>query len=174
MGNKREPSLNHALLIDTAPLPSSIPSVDEIGASSAPLLSASYFIGARCAPYNDDFMLCKEQSKDGGEIECLKEGRRVTRCASSVIKDLNAHCKESFQLHYECLNNSNYDLYKCRLAEGMLNDCVFKSLGLKKVIPGVEEQIHLKKNPIYKAIVQDRPSVLAYEGLKAKEKAGNV
>lgn len=58
--------------------------MEEIGASSAPLLSASFFIGARCKPYNDDFMQCKTESAGKGEIECLKEGRRVTRCAKSV------------------------------------------------------------------------------------------
>ena len=71
-------------LIDTTPLPASIPKVEEIGASSAPLLSAAYFIGARCQPYNDDFMKCKTEANGKGEIECLKEGRKVTRCAQSV------------------------------------------------------------------------------------------
>lgn len=71
-------------LIDTTHLPADIPPVTEIGSSSAPLLSASFFIGARCRPYNDDFMKCKTENPGKGEIECLKEGRRVTRCAKSV------------------------------------------------------------------------------------------
>ena len=65
-------------------MPESIPKVEEIGASSAPLMSASYFIGARCKAYNDDFMQCKTEANGRGEIECLKEGRKVTRCAASV------------------------------------------------------------------------------------------
>ena len=65
-------------------MPSNIPSVPEIGASSAPLMSASFFIGARCKAYNDDFMKCKTDANGRGEIECLKEGRKVTRCAASV------------------------------------------------------------------------------------------
>ncbi|KAH3667045.1 hypothetical protein WICMUC_005392 [Wickerhamomyces mucosus] len=169
MGNKREPSHNHTLLIDPEPLIKEIPQVDEVGASSAPLVSVSYFIGDRCAPYNEDFMLCKEQAKDGGEIECLKEGRRVTRCASSVIRDINENCAESFKLHWQCLNNSNYELFKCRKAEILLNKCVFEKLQLEKKIPGVKEQIHLKEKPIYKPIVEDRPSVIAYD-LAKKEK----
>ena len=56
----------------------------EIGATSAPLLSAYFFIGARCRPYNYDFMQCKTENPGKGEFECLKEGRRVTRCAASV------------------------------------------------------------------------------------------
>lgn len=77
-------SFNQQVLVDTTPLPDSIPKVKEIGASSAPLLSASFFIGARCRDYNDDYMQCKTQNPGRGEFECLKEGRRVTRCARSV------------------------------------------------------------------------------------------
>jgi hypothetical protein len=73
-------SFNHQVLIDTTPLPSSIPRVQEIGSSSAPLLSASFFIGARCKPYNDDFMQCKTEANGKGETDCLLEGRKVTRC----------------------------------------------------------------------------------------------
>lgn len=72
------------VLIDTTPLPDSIPKVKEIGSSSAPLLSAAFFIGARCRDYNDDYMQCKNENPGKGEFECLKEGRRVTRCARSV------------------------------------------------------------------------------------------
>ena len=56
----------------------------ELGATSAPLLSASFFIGARCRDYNDDYMQCKAEANGRGELECMKEGRRVTRCARSV------------------------------------------------------------------------------------------
>ena len=63
-------------------------SSSEIGASSAPLLSASFFIGARCRPYNDDYMQCKTDNPGKGEFECLKEGRRVTRCARSVYVEV--------------------------------------------------------------------------------------
>lgn len=72
------------VLVDTTPLPEDIPAVKEIGASSAPLLSASFFIGARCRDYNDDYMQCKTEKAGTGEVDCMKEGRRVTRCASSV------------------------------------------------------------------------------------------
>ena len=71
-------------LYDTTPLPENIPKVKEVGASSAPLLSAAYFIGARCRAYNDDYMQCKTQAYGRGELECMKEGRKVTRCAASV------------------------------------------------------------------------------------------
>lgn len=65
-------------------MPKEIPQVTEIGATSAPLTSAAYFIGDRCQAFNDDYMKCKDESRGKGEIECLKEGRKVTRCAASV------------------------------------------------------------------------------------------
>ena len=37
---------------EPSPLPSSIPKVDELGATSAPLKSAAFFIGAYCKDYN--------------------------------------------------------------------------------------------------------------------------
>ena len=79
-----ERRFNQQALIDTTPLPDDIPKVQELGASSAPLLSASYFIGARCKAYNDDYMMCKTEANGRGELECMKEGRKVTRCAASV------------------------------------------------------------------------------------------
>ncbi|KAF6051448.1 hypothetical protein FOB58_001508 [Candida parapsilosis] len=133
---------------EETPLPNTIPEVDEVGATSAPLLSASYYIGDRCKPYNDDFMLCKDEH-NGGTIDCLKEGRRVTRCVISVLKDLNKYCFDEFKLHYECLEQNNQYFSRCRASEGVLSKCVFDNLKLVKKIPGVEEQIQDKKNPIY-------------------------
>ena len=75
---------NTEALYDTTPLPDDIPKVKELGASSAPLLSASFFIGARCKAYNDDYMMCKTESNGRGELDCMREGRKVTRCAASV------------------------------------------------------------------------------------------
>lgn len=75
---------NDRVLIDVTPMPDHIPKVQEVGSTSAPLMSAAFFIGARCKPYNDDYMMCKDDAKGRGELECLKEGRKVTRCATSV------------------------------------------------------------------------------------------
>ncbi|GJC84694.1 NADH-ubiquinone oxidoreductase 20.8 kDA subunit [Colletotrichum liriopes] len=131
----RRPQFNQQVQVDTTPLPDDIPKVKEIGASSAPLLSASYFIGARCREYNDDFMQCKTDSAGRGEFDCLKEGRRVTRCASSVLKDINTHCLEQFKAHWTCIENRNHQLYQCRQPEWKLNKCVFENLKLEKHIP---------------------------------------
>ena len=41
--------------VDYTPMPSDIPHVDEVGATSAPLKSAAFFIGAYCKDYNGSF-----------------------------------------------------------------------------------------------------------------------
>ncbi|KAK9382471.1 uncharacterized protein V2V93DRAFT_378538 [Kockiozyma suomiensis] len=122
---------------DPTPLPEGIPKVPEVGATSAPLLSVSYFIGARCQAYNDNFMLCRSQSKTP-QKDCLYEGRRVTRCAISVLEDINKHCAETLKTHYTCLENANHELSKCRLEEAYLNKCVKTFLNLDKVLPGAD------------------------------------
>ncbi|EGV62816.1 ndufa8, NADH-ubiquinone oxidoreductase complex I 19kd subunit [Yamadazyma tenuis] len=152
--------------VDKNPLPADIPEVEEVGATSAPLLSAAYFIGARCKPYNDDFLLCKD-ANNGGTVECLKEGRRVTRCAVSVLSDLNKYCFDEFKLNYECLEQNNHNLGACRNSEKIFNKCVFANLKLTKQIPGVKEQIHLKENPIYTGTSNDKK--ISKEFLKSKE-----
>lgn len=151
--------------VEETPMPLDVPDVEEVGATLAPLLSAAYFIGARCQPYNDDFMMCKDEH-NGGALECLKEGRRVTRCAVSVLKDINTHCFDEFKLHYECLEQENHRLGHCRALEKVFNKCVFDNLKLEKKIPGPEAQIHLKENPIYTGSTRD-PKVTA-EFLKKK------
>ncbi|EWY95816.1 NADH-ubiquinone oxidoreductase 20.8 kDa subunit [Fusarium oxysporum NRRL 32931] len=140
------------VLIDTTPLPADIPAVKEVGASSAPLLSASFFIGARCRDYNDDYMQCKNENPGRGELECLKEGRRVTRCASSVIKDINTHCLAEFRKHWECLDDRNHQLWQCRPAEWKLNKCVYDNLKLEKKIPDQPTNstpVHLRPKQIF-------------------------
>ncbi|CAL3973028.1 unnamed protein product [Diplocarpon coronariae] len=148
----RPARFNQTTLIDTTPLPAEIPAVTEIGSSSAPLLSASFFIGARCRPYNDDFMQCKTESPGKGEIDCLKEGRRVTRCAKSVIEDVNKHCLAEFRKHWTCLDDNNQQLWQCRPQEWKLNKCVFDNLKIEKVIPDTpkgETPVHLRTRQIY-------------------------
>ncbi|CAA7259366.1 unnamed protein product [Cyclocybe aegerita] len=134
-------------------MPSHIPHVDELGATSAPLKSAAFFLGAYCKEYNEDFMLCKNESRN--PEHCLKEGRKVTRCAVDLITKMRENCAQQFDAHWECLEKRNHEYYLCRKPERTLNACMFEKLGLTKTIPGSppgQEPIHDKKNPIYKAI----------------------
>ncbi|KAJ5147327.1 NADH-ubiquinone oxidoreductase 20.8 kDa subunit [Penicillium atrosanguineum] len=139
---------NQKLLVDTTPMPDHIPKVEEIGTTSAFLASASFAIGARCQAFNDDYMKCKDEANGRGEFDCLKEGRKVTRCAASVIKDINTHCMQEFQAHVDCLENNNQTFFNCRRPEQKLNSCIFNKLGLKKEVPGSpENQVPVWQRP---------------------------
>lgn len=168
MSNEYEPQADYGFYIDKTPMPDHIPQVPEIGATSAPLKSASYFIGARCLPYNDDYMMCKKEANGTGELDCLKEGRRVTRCAISVFEDINKHCLEEFRMHWKCLEQQNHQFWGCRPAEKLLNKCVFDKLKLEKRIPQVDrdQQVHLKEKPVF------RPNTEDYASVQAVKKAG--
>ncbi|OIW31315.1 NADH dehydrogenase, alpha subcomplex, subunit 8 [Coniochaeta ligniaria NRRL 30616] len=160
----RKAVFNQQVLYDTTPLPDSIPKVKEVGASSAPLLSAAFFIGARCKDYNDDYMQCKNENPGKGEFECLKEGRRVTRCARGVIDDINKSCLEQFRSHWACLEDNNHQLWQCRPAEWKLNKCVFENLKLEKVVPDQPQNstpVHLRPTQIYahRSILRGEPFI---------------
>lgn len=82
MATHRDANFPSTPYVDPSPAPSSVPHVDEVGTTSAPLKSASFFLGEYCKKYNEDFMLCKSENRD--PEHCLKEGRRVTRCAQDL------------------------------------------------------------------------------------------
>ncbi|KAI7863304.1 putative NADH dehydrogenase 22K chain precursor [Spinellus fusiger] len=150
MSTHSQSTLSHTNFVDATPLPASVPSVEEVGTTSAPLKSASFFIGQYCKPYNDDFMSCKNENND--PKHCLKEGRKVTRCAIDLIQKLRENCGKEFDAHWQCLEKHNQELFNCRQPELTFNTCVFEKLGLEKKIPGSpegQEQVHNKKNPVF-------------------------
>ncbi|EJD48378.1 NADH dehydrogenase, alpha subcomplex, subunit 8 [Auricularia subglabra TFB-10046 SS5] len=148
---------NAAEYVSAAPVPAGVPHVDELGATSAPLKSAAFFIGRFCQAYNEDFMLCKQESRD--PAHCLKEGRRVTRCATELINKLRENCQDQYDKHWDCLEKRNQEFYRCRKAETALNQCVFDKLGIKKEIPDAKQQVHELKRPVFKDSTpfEDRP-----------------
>ena len=50
-------------------------------------------------------MLCKGESRD--PEHCLKEGRKVTRCAQDLITKVRTTCLKEFDAHWECLERNN-------------------------------------------------------------------
>ncbi|KAI9501105.1 ndufa8, NADH-ubiquinone oxidoreductase complex I 19kd subunit [Coemansia spiralis] len=129
--------------IDPTPPPSDLPAVDEVGSTGAPLKSASFFIGSVCQEYNEDFMLCKDESRD--PKHCLREGRKVTRCAMDALQKIQSKCQREFQMHWQCLDIKNQEFGRCREPEKAYNECLFSAFGWKKAVPGAPEnrpQIH--------------------------------
>ncbi|KAL9713017.1 hypothetical protein Ac2012v2_004258 [Leucoagaricus gongylophorus] len=91
--------------VDPTSMPPDVPKVAELGVTSAPLKSAAFFIGAYCKEFNEDFMLCKNENRD--PAHCLKEGRRVTRCATDLINKMRENCSQQFEAHWNCLERNN-------------------------------------------------------------------
>ncbi|KAH9938071.1 NADH dehydrogenase, alpha subcomplex, subunit 8 [Fomitopsis serialis] len=151
-GRYHDPSESAHPYSDPTPLPGNVPKVQELGASSAPLKSAAFFLGAHCKDYNEDFMLCKAENRD--PEHCLKEGRRVTRCAIDLISKMRDSCATEFEQHWNCLEKHNQEYYHCRKPERTLNQCMFEKFGLVKTIPGTEGKtpIHEVRNPVFTTI----------------------
>ncbi|KAJ6536746.1 Ndufa8, NADH-ubiquinone oxidoreductase complex I 19kd subunit [Mycena vulgaris] len=129
-----------------------VPKVAELGTTSAPLKSAAFFLGAYCKEYNGPTS-CSASLRTPTPAHCLKEGRRVTRCATDLITKMRENCLEQFDAHWGCLELNNHQYYRCRPAERTLNTCMFEKLGLLKVIPGSPEgqkPIHEVENPVLK------------------------
>ncbi|KAI9012374.1 hypothetical protein DFJ74DRAFT_683561 [Hyaloraphidium curvatum] len=146
MATHRDAIFVNRVYVEKAPLPDDVPHVSEVGATSAALETAAFFIGAHCKELNEDFMLCKRESPD--PRHCLKEGRRVTRCAQDVIRKIKASCDEEWKAYYEAFDWQNHMYQSVRKEERAFNDCVLKKLGLEKQIPGTPENvvpIHLRE-----------------------------
>mgnify|MGYP006951749234 FL=1 len=118
MATHREAQNPSFSYVDPAPWPQDQPKVDEVGATSAPLKSISFFFGEYCRAYNEDFMLCKNE--DRHPEHCLKEGRRVTRCAQDLyvaqgarpaltgsIAKVGEKCGKEWDAHWQCLERNN-------------------------------------------------------------------
>ncbi|KAF9436635.1 hypothetical protein BGZ76_003396 [Entomortierella beljakovae] len=148
MATHREATfLSTGKFVDPTPAPAES-AHPEVGTSSAPLKSAAYFIGAYCKDYNEDFMLCKNENND--PAHCLKEGRKVTRCAMDLITKLRENCEKEWEAHYTCLEKHNQEYFACRKPERTFNECVFSKLKLEKVIPDASgTPVHLRQNTIY-------------------------
>lgn len=93
MATHREAHNPSFAYVEPTPWPKEVPKVEELGTTSAPLKSASFFLGAFCKEYNEDFMLCKSENRD--PEHCLKEGRRVTRCAQDLYVRWLTQCQSS-------------------------------------------------------------------------------
>ncbi|KAJ3048774.1 hypothetical protein HK097_010228 [Rhizophlyctis rosea] len=152
MTTHREAIFVNGLWVEKDPFPEDIAKpIDEVGLTSAPMESMAFFFAQHCKDYTEDFMLCKNESSD--QTKCLKEGRKVTRCAMDLISKLKANCDKQWEQHWKCMDTNNHLLWLCRPQEKEFNDCVFNKLGLTKHIPGVPEgetPVHLKENPMFK------------------------
>ncbi|XP_004296780.1 PREDICTED: NADH dehydrogenase [ubiquinone] 1 alpha subcomplex subunit 8-B [Fragaria vesca subsp. vesca] len=80
--------------------------------TSAVLTSAAKHIQFRCQEENVAFLKCKK--KDANPEKCLDQGRQVTRCVLSLLKDLHQRCTKEMDEYVGCMyyNTNEFDL--CR------------------------------------------------------------
>lgn len=121
MTSHREGIFVNNLWVEKAPLKTES-DVPELGLSSAPLESMSFYFAKYCSDYVADFMLCKNESTD--PKHCLKEGRRVTRCAIDLASKLNERCGSEWKAHWSCLDMKNHHFWQCRDEEKVFSRCV--------------------------------------------------
>lgn len=74
MASHRAATLHDRDYVDPNPLPSTVPHVDELGTTSAPLKSASFFIGDHCKAVNGEYSVCLEASEE--VRTCVRSGTR--------------------------------------------------------------------------------------------------
>lgn len=98
----------------------------ELGLSSGPLTSLSFYFAKYCKDYSEDFMLCKNETTD--PRHCLKEGRRVTRCAIDLVNQVSKSCKPEWESHWNCLDMHNHHFWECREEERGFGACLKEKL----------------------------------------------
>jgi hypothetical protein len=134
MSSHRAAVLTDQPYTDPNPLPSSVPHVDELGTTSAPLKSASFFIGQHCKAVNGQhtltkwfaFMLtmtqrtlCYARARTGTlnivskRAEKLRDARPSCRSPCSEmeltgsISKMRESCLAEFDAHWQCLEKNN-------------------------------------------------------------------
>ncbi|PIA39428.1 hypothetical protein AQUCO_02600107v1 [Aquilegia coerulea] len=80
--------------------------------TSAVLMSASKHIAAKCREENRAFINCKK--KDQNPEKCLHQGREVTRCVLTVLKDLHERCTKEMDAYVGCMYYHTNEFDLCR------------------------------------------------------------
>lgn len=106
--------------------------VEEVNLSTATLLSAGPYVGKVCEAVNNEFMLCRQETKD--PRACLNQGRQVTACALSVFRSIKKECKDEFNQYANCVDKSSgdYSLQYCRKTQAVFDKCMKDKLCIER------------------------------------------
>ncbi|KZC11365.1 PREDICTED: NADH dehydrogenase [ubiquinone] 1 alpha subcomplex subunit 8 [Dufourea novaeangliae] len=123
--------------------------VQEINVSWPLLQAASFYIGKKCEWDNNEFMLCKQETKD--PRKCIQEGKNVTACALGVFQGIKKHCLDDFNKYVRCLERSSgtLDMSFCRKTQAALDNCVLTNLNIERPPFGYfcEAKVHDSPRP---------------------------
>ncbi|KAI4304122.1 hypothetical protein MLD38_039676 [Melastoma candidum] len=84
----------------------------ELVPTSAVLMASSKHMATRCYVENVEFLKCKK--KDPNPEKCLEQGRQVTRCVLSLLKDLHQKCTKEMDGYVGCMYYSTNEFDLCR------------------------------------------------------------
>nr|XP_033337393.1 NADH dehydrogenase [ubiquinone] 1 alpha subcomplex subunit 8 [Megalopta genalis] len=121
----------------------------EITVSYPFLQAASFYIGKKCEWDNNEFMLCKQETKDARK--CIQEGRKVTACALEVFRGIKNHCEKEFNQYVDCIERSSgsMEFSPCRKTQAIIDHCVLKNLEIERPPFGYfcEARVHKTLRP---------------------------
>ncbi|CAK1550503.1 unnamed protein product [Leptosia nina] len=106
----------------------SVLNVPEVDLSSATLMSAAHHLGKDCENINNEFMLCRMESRD--PRACLHLGKQVTDCTMQFFKKVKSKCQHEFNQYAHCIDKSSgdYSFKKCRKTQAVFDKCMEEKL----------------------------------------------
>lgn len=106
--------------------------VQEVDLSTATLMSAGPYLGKDCEGVNNEFMLCRYESRD--PRACLDLGKKVTTCTMQFFKKVKSKCLHEFNQYAHCVDKSsgNYSFSSCRKTQAVFDSCMEEKLGMQR------------------------------------------
>ncbi|XP_054277340.1 NADH dehydrogenase [ubiquinone] 1 alpha subcomplex subunit 8-like [Macrosteles quadrilineatus] len=152
--------------------------VQEVDVSGVVLRAASFHLGKYCEDVNNEFMLCRGETKD--IRKCLTEGKAVTNCSLEFFQKVKTSCFQEFTNYYNCIDKSspNYQLEPCRKTQKVFDKCMVDNLNLERPHYGYfcEVKVHDSPRPKPEAEVRvyaDTPDKIAIDSPKPPGKYGS-
>lgn len=117
--------------------------VEEIPLSSPAFKTAAFHMGRACYDQSKEFMLCNDELKD--PRKCLNEGKELTACGMSFLRNLKKHCAEEFDAHWRCVELKSPQLapMRCRKSQAIYDKCVLENLNVERPYIGFFSRPHM-------------------------------
>ncbi|CAG9860046.1 unnamed protein product [Phyllotreta striolata] len=119
--------------------------VQEVNLSGPALKAAAFHVGKVCEWENNEFVLCREETKD--PRQCINEGKAVTSCALKFFQQVKKTCASEFMQYVTCLDKSSPDqqFTPCRKTQAVFDKCVLDNLGYERAPFDYFPRVHVHK-----------------------------
>ncbi|XP_041969476.1 NADH dehydrogenase [ubiquinone] 1 alpha subcomplex subunit 8-like [Aricia agestis] len=123
--------------------------VPEVDLSMATLLSAAPHLGKACEAINNEFMLCRHETRD--PRACLDLGKKVTACTLDFFRSVKCSCAKEFNQYTHCVEKSSGDcsFSKCRKTQAVFDGCMEEKMGMVRPEFGyfTRARVHCTRRP---------------------------